>query len=305
MRRTITTLCLPLGLLAACSDDAGTDPTDGGVDSPDPGGELLGTTTLLEVHNIYDDGGTPRDDRYGNASGFYVAGRMPRWHREVARAGDCVLLRHTPSLCTPACTDGLCVDTNVCEPFTTFRAAGAMTVTGLTAPLTLTGPDGYYYAQDAVPADLFRDDATVTASLAGAAYPAHAITTGGVPPLVAAIDGVSITLVPGQDHVLRWTPATTDARVRVTLNANNRGHGMPYLGIIECDAPDSAGQVTIAAALVDGFPETQAWTICAGTDCPPSWIRRYRRGTTAMAGGVAELIVGSQRNFGVEHHPAP
>lgn len=300
-----------LGVLAACGSDGSA--ADAGADAcicdalnlPDGGSgrEVVGTIRLLEERTVYDNNGTPRENRYATAQAYYVVDRPPRWHRDVARAGDCVLRRYTPSLCTPECTNGLCVETDVCEPFTQFQSAGPLTVAGLRVPLTMQGVDGYYYNQDPLPEELFADAAGITATLAGAAYPAHTIATEGVPAIVAAITAGKITLVPGQDHTLRWTPAAGTARVRVTLNANNRGHGMPYLGIIECDSADAAGEVTIAAALVDGFPATQAWTVCAGTDCPMSTIRRYHRGATDLGAAEAELIVGSQFNFGVDHTP--
>lgn len=60
-------------------------------------------------------------------------------------------------------------------------------------------------------------------------------------------------------------------RVRLTLNTNNGGHGAPYYGIIECDVPDADGQVTVAASLIDQFPEVSPW---AG-------VRRQRLPTVA------------------------
>lgn len=301
--RRVKTMAAAWLAAAACSDpaapavDAGPDASgDGGV----PG--LRGTIRITEHRLTTDDGsGTPVDTTYAWAGAAYYSARPPVFHQEVMREGACVLRRYQPSQCTPACTDGLCVATDVCEPWPTYESAGRLVATGLHAPLEMAGTEGHYAPDGALPADLFADDATVTATAEGAAFPPHAVTAGGVPPIVAAITGGVITLAPGQDHTLRWTPATDDARVRVTLNSNNTGHGLPYLGIIECDAPDHAGQVTIPAAMVDAFPPTQAWEICAGTDCPPSTIRRYRRGATIIGSTEVELVLASEYSFGVEH----
>ena len=120
-------------------------------------------------------------------------------------------------------------------------------------------------------------------------------------PLTGAIPDGKLVLEPGQDEIVRWTPAGGDARVRLTLNSNNQGHGQPYLGIIECDSPDAAGEVRVSASLVDEFPETRAWTICAGTDCPPSTLRRYQRATAPVGEHDVELVVSSVIAFGVDH----
>jgi hypothetical protein len=119
----------------------------------------------------------------------------------------------------------------------------------------------------------------------------------------AISDGkITVPYPAGEDFVIAWTPAGDGGRVRVTLNSNNQGHGMPYLAIIECDVADSAGEVAIPAALLDAFPETSAWSVCAGTDCPPSTIRRYHRDGWPI-GDDQEVVleVGSQVDFGVDH----
>jgi hypothetical protein len=182
-------------------------------------------------------------------------------------------------------------------------SAGRLTVTGLAQALTIDPQSGYYYNQEVLPVDLFADDAAIEGSFAGADLPAMTIEAQGVPPIAPQITNGSITLEPGQDFTLRWTPEGA-GRVRVTLNSNNQGHGMPYLGIIRCDVPDADGEVVIPASLHDQFPETYAWTACAGTDCPPSTIRRYTRGVAPVGDDeVVELTVASQWSFGVEHHP--
>ena len=305
LRLTTPTLSTLLLAALACSDgpaatpDATTDaPADGdaGVGAP-----ALGTITVLEDRWINPDDGNAFAS--GRVLGYYLDAAPIQWHREEARVGDCALKRFTPASCTPACSgDQVCVATNTCQTSPGFHGAGRLTLTGLAAPLSLADTGGYYSPTDVIPSELFADGATVTATLAGGAVPGHTVTVGGVPPLVAAI-GDKRTLTPGAAHTITWTPAGGDARVALAINANNRGHGAPFEAIIACDVPDSAGSITIAAALVDAFPETRAWTVCAGSDCPPSVLRRYRRATAAIPGGVVELIVGSQVSFGVDHLP--
>ncbi len=289
--------------LAACGDDGGAAPPDAAIDAP-PGQarEVIGGIDIAEQRHLYVDEGAPAESRSASVRAAFYDGRPPRWHREVMRAGACVLKRYTPSLCEPACTTGLCVEPDVCEPFPSLVAAGRLLIDGLAVAIRIAGADGFYYPDNQLPTDLFADAATITAELiGGGGIPGLTLTTTGVPPLGFSLPFNRLTLLPGRDATVAWTPAAGDARIHLTLNANNLGHGMPYLGIIECDVADAAGEVTIAAALIDGFPETQAWTFCAGSDCPPSSIRRYHRATTPVGDRDVELTVASEVTFGVEH----
>lgn len=233
---------------------------------------------------------------------FYKAGAAG-FHREVMRKGACRLLTFKPAFCDNPC-QGICVDTNQCRPFPERVSAGNLTLSGLKVAVTLR-PDAqnYYYNQGVLPADLFAEGAALGVSASGGTVPAFSLTTRGVaaPLASASIVNHEITLKDGADYAFSWTPgADPDARVRVTLNANNRGHGMPYEGIIECDAPDAAGAVTIDKDLITAFPQTFRWEICAGRDCPLSSARRYRRAATG--GGVTFSAV-AERLFFVLHNP--
>ena len=295
-------------ILAACGDDSGGG-ADAGPDVPDAprgdggfgAGDESGRITIRERAGMF--GSNP----YTFAE--FVADGLPVWHAETMRSGDCRLLEFEPAFCDPPCLSGLCAPGGVCQPYPTFESAGNITVTGLKTSVTLTpsacgfcGGGEQYYTTTTYPADLFDDDASVTASAAGAAFPAFSVTAGGVPPLAASYPEDKITLVDGQDFTLAWTSAGSDARVRVTINANNQGHGNPYLAIIECDGDDT-GSLVIPSAIIDAFPDTMAWAFCAGSDCPPSSIMRYRRGTTTAGGGTVELVIGSEVLFGVDHNP--
>ncbi|MDQ3365883.1 MAG: hypothetical protein M3680_10690 [Myxococcota bacterium] len=284
-------------VLAACGDRAELRPDAG---DPVPGDDLptIGRIEILETRAVYDGIETPT----GRVIGSFLDGPPPRWHRETMRAGACALRVHTPSSCSPACASGLCND-GECQRWASYVSAGTLTVQGLTTGVTIAPVDGWYYPPDSLPANLFADTATVTARLTGGALPAMTLTTTGVPPLVAAIaDGkVTIPYPAGTDFVIRWTPAADDSRIRLTLNANNQGHGFPFLAILECDVADSAGELAIPAAMLDAFPETFASSICAGTDCPPSLLRRYHRATQAVGEHAVELVVASELQFGLEH----
>lgn len=298
-----STVLLPLLLLAACGgDDA---PADDGLDAGDaPDADtsraVVGSIELVEDHSVFDS----TDYRSSGVVARFFDGEAPRFHREAMRSGACTLATYTPSLCTPACTDGLCVETNVCEPWPTLVSAGRLTITGLRAALTLEPQDGYYYSDGALPEDLFDDAARVTASLAGAEIAALSVDADAVAPMVAAINDGKIT-VPhpaGADFVIGWIPAGDGSRVRVMLNSNNLGHGQPFLAILTCDVADAAGQVALPAEMLDAFPATDAWEICAGTDCPRSTIARYRRGAAPVGSDrEVELVIASQLSFGVVH----
>ncbi|MBE7454744.1 MAG: hypothetical protein HS111_39520 [Kofleriaceae bacterium] len=293
--------------LAACGGGDGGDPDAPGAGDagPDGGGarDRVGVIEVIEDRWVFpaDSGGG--ESRTGQVRARFFQGREPRFHREVMRAGACALRTHEVVQCTPACTDGLCVGDDVCEPWPTYVSAGRLTLTGLTTPIQIDPQDNLYYPDGVLPPELFADGATVTATLAGATLPAMTLTAGGVPAITPDITGGEL-VVPYPavgDAVVRWTPAGGDARVRLTLNANNRGHGMPFIAIIECDVVDADGQIAVAPALLDAFPETDAWFICAGTDCPPSSLVRYRRAAVAVGEQEVELVVGNAFTFGIEH----
>jgi len=302
---------LSLLLATACGGNAG----DGGADSavtdggalPDAPGadDKRGEIQVLEGRGYYDDGSGPVEYTRATVQGMLYQGHQPRWHHVEQQAGACTLWRFTTAQCDPFC-DGICVDTDVCEPWPTYVASGTLTITGLKIPVSLTPEQGvnWYVYPSAPPADLFDGGDEITATTSGGEMPALSATAHGVARLEAPLTGDgAITLEPGRDHTVTWTPADENARVRLTLNSNNWGHGNPYLAIIECDVADTAGQVTVPAAMVDAFPETMAWSVCAGSDCPPSTLTRYTLGAATVPDGHVDLIVGDQLSFGVNHQP--
>lgn len=301
-------LLLALVLLGGCGDDddgedagrdggtpdAGPDPDCG--TPPDPGAApTLGRVAVFEDESPWDGRASIRGD--------FAAGGPVVWQTETGREGDCRLLELETSpegcdLCETLCVGG------VCEPFPDPLSAGTITLTGANVPVTLTYDYGFYYLYELVP-DLFDAGDLIGVSASGDEVPAFALEALAPPALVSAeLQDDEILLSDDEDFVFRWTPAGCDARVRLTLNANNAGHGLPYAAILECDAPDT-GSLTIARALIQGFPPTYRWEACAGSDCPLSSLARYTRDETALAGGTVELLVGSRVLFWVRHREEP
>jgi len=312
--RSVRVLALGLAL-AACGDDDGTPGADAGADASadaavptdaaasDAGADastapLAGELQLVEAASPWSAG--------GQLLGVLSAGGFPVWQEETAREGDCRLLEQIPHFCEQYC-EGVCVAENVCEPWPTYASAGALTVTGAKSGISLTpgdygfmGANVYYWSSDV--ANLFDDGDPITATFAGAAVPGFSVSASGVAPLiVTSLVNDELALPNGQDVGVAWEAGAADARVRLTLNANSSGgHGSPYEAIIECDTADT-GSVTIPRALVEAFPETYRWDVCAGKDCPLSTAVRYRRGSTDIAGGRFELRVGSSVSFWIIH----
>lgn len=303
-----------LAALAACGgsgdDDASDNPDAPPIDAPGTVGRArAGYVEVLEDVWTFPEDQGGETYRTSRVDARFFDGDEPSFHREAMRAGDCVLSTFTPASCSQPC-NGVCVETDVCQPWPTYLSAGRLTLAGLRTALSIEPMDGWYFPSMPLPPDLFADDASVTATLAGAgAIPSLILTTSATPPLAADVTGGKVVApFPATGPLeIRWTPAAgSSARVRLTLNSNNRGHGAPFDAIIECDVADDAGVIAVPAAMLDAFPATEAWTICAGSDCPPSRLRRYRNALAPVGERDVELRVSSTFTFGIEHRrPQP
>jgi hypothetical protein len=285
----------------AGSGGAGT----GGMGAP---GDKRGEILIYEGLTYHQDlGGQLSTSPRPTVAATIYGSPFPRWHQEVMNDGTCLLKTYTPQQCDQFC-EGACVGRNVCEPFPPTVSAGMLTFTGLKGVSSLS-PDpslGRYNYPTAPPNDLFDAGAAVTVTAAGAAVPPFTLQAKGVPPIEPEIQNGRFRLTNGQDYTLRWQPAAggpPEARVRLTVNSRNLGHGVPYLAIIECDVPDAPGQLTVPRAMIDVFPRIEALGACVGVDCPPSFITRYTRGTAAVPGGHVDLLVGYELAIGIDHMP--
>jgi hypothetical protein len=329
--RLVLVSALLLNGLVACGDDDGAGgpdaalPPDGGADAAAPADARVDAGPGADAEVPADAGPTLPlvgaihvIESRALGQNAYAAAEVralispdaaSSWHTEVAAQGDCRRLEYVPAFCDPSCDTGFCVgDPGVCVPYPTSVNAGTITITGLTGGLATMTYDTYgYYLVPAPPPDCFAEGALIVASLAGGGgYPALDVEAAGVETLeTATITGWQVTVPAADDAEFVWTPSgQAGDRVRLTLRSENEAHGMPVLGIIECDAPDAPGALTVPGSLLADFPATSGPEICVLHDCPPSSLARYARSATPAPGGEVELRIESLIQFGLVH-PAP
>ncbi len=270
-------------LLAACggggADDAAPDAAplvDAGPD--DYRADRIGAVRVLEQASSWAE--------------LHDGPELPTPVRSQAE-GDCaVYVRPAPALCEPACTDGVCVATGSaagqCEPWPARASAGPITVTGLRAaaqPFVFQPGDFGYTPPAAAPEDLFADDATLTIRAPGAATPGFEVTLGGVAPLVAPFQ--NLTLVDGEDASYTWTASSGGARVQLALVVG--WHGGPPRALLLCETDDD-GALTVPGSLIAALPRDPT-----SMEQHPSTLIRFRRATVASSAGPIEVLVGSQQ----------
>ena len=231
-------------------------------------------------------------------------GMAPQRQIESARAGDCVLYEWEPSFCDPECTDGICHD-GTCKSYPELISAGTLRVVAGDALIQVDSDALTFWGA------IYRTE-ILAAPAAGAqvAFCAGGDTAGGfgaileaVPPLTGALpdDGV-VELADGEDLMVSWDGGS-DARVRLTINADNQGHGLPFRAILECDSEDT-GSLVVPQELVEAFPSVPRPPenfACAGTDCPRSQLVRYRAHRIDEPDLRLEVRVESAVQFWIEH----
>jgi len=291
-------LTLPTLLALTCCGDA--EPLlDAGpvVDAgPPPAGERLGLVRLLEQRQD--------ETRWAGFEAVFrdVPDVLP--HTLTDEAGDCALYEFAPQSCEPYC-EGICTSTNVCEPYPETRSAGPVAIT-VGAELHTLAPmppnDSYYGYEES--GELFAPGVAITAAAPGAAFDGFTASARGVDDISTALDDGVMTLVPGVDHVVRWTPADGASRVRLTVKSQSSGgHGTPVAALLVCETADAAGQLTVPAAIVDQLPELTAPEICVSVDCPPSELARIGLGYAEVEGGYVLLEAAAAVRFRVRHEP--
>lgn len=240
--------------------------------------------------------------------GWRFSGIAPQTQTEIAREGDCVLYEYQPSFCEECfsfCDQGTCI------AFPTYLSAGTLTFAIAGQPLTVAHGDpqflgAAYYAELLQPPSAGQPIDVCAPGDVTAGFTAYTVAVEELDFAVPADD--ALRMEDGVDLELSWTPPTDpDARVRLTLNANNTSHGVPFPAIIECDAAD-IGRLRVPRALVDAFPAVDApepdpeiGFLCAGSDCPRSELVRYRADRVMLDGLEVEVRGESSVEFHIDH----
>lgn len=299
-----------LGLVLASTACGGDD--DGGIDGgdgiPGPDGAVgveepaAGQFVLAEVHfgeDVYESGlafGTIIDPR-------------PRYHTLADESPGCKRWTFEVGDCGGYC-EGVCSPEGVCLAPPIQLSAGDITLTSPGADLVLRHEIYGYYNTEIVSPEVFAPGDRVALEAAGGDdVPAFSLETAGVDAIdleleVGSEDGAvdALRIEDGGDLVLTWSPAVPGTRVRLEILSNNAGHGIPVDAMIECEADDT-GRIAVPQAMVEAFPEKPYQNICAGTDCPPSSLTRFRADRAEVGGREIELRAAAVRQFVVVHQP--
>ncbi len=262
-RYFLMTLLLGAG---ACSGSGGADidaspadamRADGG---PNPGEkEVLGGVRVLETRldssgseagsSIANDGPYERPWP-GSLFGVLSSGYLGTDWQVVASDGACVYIEATePWFCEPACEwDEYCTAERTCAKYPEVLDVGAMTLSGLSLPITLDRNESGRYTSsvELPPAELFDADDPITLSAEGGeGGPAFSVTVDGVETLSPALP-CDVDLDSESDLEIEWTPSGGEATVRFEV-ISYYVHAYSFPKIL-CEVPDT-GSLTVPASL--------------------------------------------------------
>lgn len=269
---------------AACGDGAGGDDLDAAAQVDAGGGPSFAEPpALVRV--------AERSDNMGGAWSTSATATLQRAtttpYTETSAAGSCRLLAGDGGFCAQPC-DGWCRGDGTCVPFPTQYSAGAITISGLTQPVTLT-PAGGAYAAWGDNGHFVQPGVAVGAAAPGGDFGGFSLSVAPPAPLVVP-DLAGLAIDPARDLTIEWTPGGDPAaRVHLWLHTD-RGHAAIHPVVIECDAPDT-GSLTVPQAMIAAYADPAAWS-CG--DCIPSWIERVTRARATVDGTELELRVSSQ-----------
>lgn len=266
----VRTLALII-LLAACSSDGPTSPTD---PTPVDGGSANYSASLGTDPDFSDAHGRIAVESWfaygeGALQGAFADGPPLRLHTESERAGNCRLMTGAVSSCIPACAGTeLCVD-GTCTPWPERLDRGALEWTWPDGQQTVQ-PDATlgYYATGAA-----HEPGVVRVEVGGQSYEAPSTEA-------PAHDGDWGTVLDerarGADATLRWSNPMLHARVRVHMTDCVGSHGGIAPAEIECEGPDT-GSLVLPGPYLD-LLEDGDWT---HGECGSHTFERYHSATAA------------------------
>ncbi len=272
-------------------DSAGDDDATGDDDTHDPATVPLAGPCDLEdrrggfVIEAYED--------YSIVDGTVEDGTVPiSVLEEVAAAGDCLLMKRNNPFCDPPCAgDETCDFDGSCIPYPEPLDLGTVTVSGLSAPVSMDPVmPGYSYFDTSLPHPAFEPMALITLKSGAAALEPFTLHGVGVHQL--AFGGGGWIVDEGQPLAVSWTPPAGESRATVDLRLNIDQHGISPV-TVWC-AFDDTGQGEIPVAVIDAL-------FAAGVSGFPNGnLRRRTADSTSVDGGCVDLTVSSPRAVDVD-----
>jgi hypothetical protein len=309
-------------------------PADSNVEpeSSAPGDGAWGWISVIETNDLWENPYVMSQGWYGGLRAYFAArASWPRalpfdlgYAEKVSTEGACTL--YDAGVFGEGCEDCFCLDKGiecnvgpeerwcgpdemcvqgpedprtwpdrgVCQALPPHFDVGTITVEGLKLGVALN-PDPYdRYMPSGLPdaPDLFDRGDAVTARTGGGTLPPLTLSAAGVSHL-ETVEGGVVHVRAGQPSIVKWNAADPEARILVVLRSGSHDP-YPVSGAIVCDVEDAAGQVEVAAALLEKLTRLG----CDGSYMMKSHIiYRYRRAVTTVADGAVELFVASGRRL--------
>jgi hypothetical protein len=190
--------------------------------------------------------------------------------------GSCKLLQPKTLFCDPMCGSGeTCGDNGTCVALPTNQSVGVVSVTGLTAPVSMEArsPVFYYSHVGDLPHPAFQTGDELVLSAAGDVIAPFSISTTGIEALTVITTSMALERdLPGS---LDWTAGTAQESTKIEIELNIANHGGTPARV-QCLSDDS-GHFEIPTSMVNalldlgfsGFPSvrlTRAASNVATTD---------------------------------------
>jgi hypothetical protein len=283
MRRS--SILLLLALACSSSESPGSGGPLAGYKPCDPASQVGRFT--IELVPARADLGTPASTQI---NGFIQNAVDPSQVWQVqATDGDCKLLGLPIPFCDPGCTGAkpICTTQNRCIETPPYQDIGAVTVTGLSTPVTLTKTSGLngptYTGSVNNPYPAYIPDAQIQLSATGGAYKAFSLLGRGIAPL--NFSGAGIKVARDQPLTVRWAQTVEPSLSRIVVSLDIGHHG-GIAARVECNVPDN-GSATISASMINKLIEK-------GTAGFPSINVSRRTADSATVGpGCTEFAVAS------------
>mgnify|MGYP006971716379 CR=1 FL=1 len=212
---------------------------------------------------------------------------------QIASEGDCRLMRRNNPYCDPACEPGFTCDfEGACLPYPSNQDLGAVTITGLAAPVELEPvfPGNTYY-DTSLPSPPFDAGDLITLRMPGGAYGPATLYGVGVEAIVPLDEEWSVE--DGVDLLVRWqAPSGAVNRGEIALSLNIDQHGATP-GTLLCSFEDD-GQATVPAGIL------QALIATGVTGYPSGALERRTQDRVDVTAGCMDFTVASPATVRVD-----